>query len=55
MFTVVVTETVDIGGGTPEVIDRYTQTVDVIDLSKLIAAVNRKPRKPREPRAPKEK
>jgi hypothetical protein len=35
----------------PEVMERYSQSVDAIDLPKIIAAVNSKPRKPREPRA----
>lgn len=35
----------------PEVFERYSQSVDVIDLPKIIQAVNSKPRKPREPRA----
>ena len=36
----------------PEVFERYMQSVDAIDMPKIIAAVNSKPRKPREPRAP---
>jgi hypothetical protein len=34
-----------------EVMELYSQSVDAIDLPKIIAAVNSKPRKPREPRA----
>lgn len=49
MFTVVVTEVNK--DGVPEGVERYKQTVDVIDLPKLIAAINAKPRKPRAPKA----
>jgi hypothetical protein len=35
----------------PEVMERYSQSVDAIDLPKIIAAVNSRPRKAREPKA----
>jgi hypothetical protein len=35
----------------PEVMDLYSQSIDAIDLPKIISAVNSKPRKPRQPRA----
>jgi hypothetical protein len=35
----------------PEVMERYSQSVDAIDLPKIIAAVNSKTRKAREPKA----
>ena len=38
----------------PQSIERYRQTVDVLDLAAVMAAVNRKPRRPRTPKQPKE-
>ncbi len=43
MFEIVVKEIKE--GG--EIVERYRQTVDVLDLQKVMAAVNAKPRKPR--------
>jgi len=40
----------DSEGRAPEEVKRFEQTVDVLDMSGLIAAVNRKPRKPRAPK-----
>jgi hypothetical protein len=55
MFKIVITEwtpaTQSDERPVPEVFERYTQSVEAIDLPKIIAAVNSKPRKPREPRA----
>jgi len=49
MFEIVVTEikpaVIDDEADTR--IERYRQTVDVLDLQKVMAAVNAKPRKPR--------
>lgn len=36
-----------------EYIERYRQTVDVLDIRAVMAAVNQKPRKPRTPKAEK--
>jgi hypothetical protein len=55
MFTVTVVETLVETNVEPEVVQRYEQTVDAIDLRAIISAVNQKPRKPREQRAPKTK
>jgi len=57
MFRVTVTEInamADLGAPHSEV-ERYSQTVDIVDLPKIIAAVNAKPRKPRERKVKAEK
>jgi hypothetical protein len=59
MFKIVITEWTPASQSderpVPEVMERYSQSVDAIDLPKIIAAVNSKPRKPRAPNAKQEK
>ena len=60
MYKIVVTELCNVNSATAmpdgdsEEVERYRQTVDVLDLPKLIDVINAKPRKPRErkPRMP---
>ena len=52
MFRIIVIELQDMGDQLPDAeIERYRQTVDVLDLPKLIDVINAKPRKPRERKA----
>ena len=46
-FRIVVTEVLEGTNVQPVEIERYRQTVDVIDLKKIIDATNYKPRGPR--------
>lgn len=54
IYKVVVTEifqsTVDAADRSE--IERFSQTVDALELRKVIEAVNARPRRPREPKAP---
>lgn len=47
MWTVVITEHDTKEGGKLDTIERYRQTVDVLDIKAVMAAVNMKPRKER--------
>jgi hypothetical protein len=55
MFKIVITEWTPASQSderpVPEVFERYSQSVETVDLKKIIAAVNSKPRKAREPKA----
>ena len=52
MFRIIVTELQEVGDPlTDAEMERYRQTVDALDLPKLIYVINAKPRKPRERKA----
>ncbi len=58
MFEVVITEVSAHSESNPQSpapmrVERYRQTVDVLDIRAVMAAVNHKPRKPRTPKAEK--